>query len=94
MGFLDKIFKPVSSVFNGVVVHPLDNITSGIGSGFAGIGQGFAGIGQGLGTGIAGVGQGVGGGINSLGSGVSSLISSPILLIAVGIGGILLLKSL
>ena len=94
MGFLDKIFKPISSVFNGVVVNPLDNITSGIGSGFAGIGQGFAGVGQGFGSGVASLGQGVGSGVNNFSKGVSSLVSSPFLLIAIGVGGILLLKAL
>ena len=94
MGFLENAFKPISSVFNGVIVHPLDNITSGIGSIGAGIGSGISNLGAGLGSCLGALRSGVWSGVNSLGSGVGDLVGSPFLLIAVAIGGILLLKNI
>ena len=88
MGFLKHLFKPIGSiekgikhVFDGVVTHPLNNITSGIGKGFAGVGKGVSALGSGVGSGVSSLGSGVGKGVSSLGSGLGGLIDSPILLI-------------
>ena len=92
MGFFDKIFKPVGKLVNGVVIDPIDNISTGIGNAFSGIGTGVSAIGTGVGSGVTAFGSGLGTGVSAFGSGVGSLASSPMLLIALGIGGIFLFK--
>ena len=77
MRFLKHLFKPVSTIgkgiskaFNGAIVHPLDNVTSGIGNFFSSAGTGVAKLGSGLGSGVSNLGQGIG-----------NVLGSPILLI-------------
>ena len=86
--FLSKMFKPVGNTFNhvidGVLVNPLNNITSGAGNLMSGVG-----------TGVTGLGKGVGKGIESFGSSAGSLVSTlsnPIVLIGVGVGAIILIS--
>ena len=80
MTFLDDILKPI------------DNITSGVG-------QGIAGLGAGVGAGVGAIGKGVGTGVGAVGGGMGSiykgfgkLASSPLTLIILVIGGVVVLK--
>ena len=73
--------------FLGKVFKPVGNTidrTFGISSVSHGVGDLFSGVG----SGIKSVGSGIGSGIDSIGN----LLNSPLLLIAVGIGGVILLS--
>ena len=86
MKLLHNLLKPVntikkgaSSVFNNVVVKPIDNVSGGIGDMFSGVGSG-----------VSSIGKGIGSGVSSISSGISDLVSSPLLII----GGVVILMVL
>ena len=90
MGFLKKVFKPIGNEFNhvidGAIINPLNNVTSGAGNLMSGVGTGVTGLGNGVGQGFEQFGS-------SLGSTVG-MLSNPILLIALGVGAIILTNAI
>lgn len=88
MGFIDNMFKPVSTVGKGIsnvvtgsVVNPIKNVSSGVHDLFSGVG-----------TGVSKLGSGIGSGISTLSSSLGNLVSSPLLIIGVGVAGFLIVS--
>ena len=74
------------------ILEPVDNITKGLGGAISGLGKG---VGQGIGN----IGHGVGKGIGAVGSGFGNLyqgfgkmLSSPLTLILLLVGGVLVFQ--
>ena len=92
--FIGKALKPVGHAFDAVITNPIENITGGIGDSFSGVGTGIASLGSGLGSGLSGLGTGVGAGISAFGSTAGNIVNSPILFIAIGVAGFLLISKM
>lgn len=93
MGFFDFIGKTVSSITKpvsgfasktfGQFLQPANSLASGIGGGAQAAGQG-------LGQGAASLGQGIGQGLGSL----AGILSSPFMLIGVGVLAVVVLPKI
>lgn len=88
MGFLDNMLKPVNTIgkgisntVNGAIVNPIQNVSSGVNNLFTGVG-----------TGVSKLGSGIGSGISNISNSLGNLVSSPLLIIGVGVAGFLVVS--
>ena len=65
------------------LMTPVDNITAGIGD-----------IGKGLGSGFGGLGRGLGSAFNGIGKGLGSLLNSPLLIMMLIAGGVIIVSKM
>ena len=88
MGFLHNVMKPVNNIGKGIsntvsgsVINPIQDVTSGAHDLFSGVG-----------TGVSKLGSGIGSGISNLSDSLGNLVSSPLLIIGVGVAGFLVVS--
>jgi hypothetical protein len=81
MTFVEDLLSPITTLEQGLIVNPINNISGGIGNLFSG--SGVSGLGTGVGQGVSGFGTGIGTGVGN----VAGVLTNPYILI----GGAILL---